>query len=363
MPKTCARPAYSWNLAMEPEPHRSLARFIGEWLPPVETEMAEILSSGDGALVAHYGMMRYHLGWATQNFAPDRSPSGKRLRPILCLMACEECSGDAHRALPAAAAIELLHNFSLIHDDIEDGDETRRHRPTVWKVWGVPQAINAGDAMFSLAWLGMQRLSLRDVPAATILAALDLFTRTCIDLTEGQHLDMDFERRMSVGVDEYLRMIRGKTAALVAACTGIGAQIANAPPAQCEALWRFGQALGLAFQVQDDVLGIWGDPAATGKAVGNDILRRKKSLPLLHALNDAGTGAPLTALLASPDFGPGDLESALAMLEQAESRAFAEQAVRTYHERGVSALYDALGSRAEDSLLLDLAESLVGRAA
>ncbi len=339
----------------------SLTRFIGEWLPPVEAEMRSVLAHSEDALRMHYGMMHYHLGWANARLEPELSPAGKRLRPMLCLLACTEVGGTTEQAVPAAAAIELLHNFSLIHDDIEDNDEVRRHRPTVWTIWGVPQAINAGDGLFALAFAALQRLDDRGVRPQTTLAALRLFTQTCIALTEGQHLDMDFETRADVRVDEYLRMIQGKTAALVGASAGIGALVGGAEGAQSEALWRFGHALGLAFQIQDDLLGIWGDPQVTGKAAGNDLLRRKKSLPILYAWNHPDVGPRFRALVGGEAFGPAQLDVALALLESAGARTFAEEHVRRHHERALAALHEALGPRADDSALRALAESLLHR--
>ena len=274
-----------------------------------------MLDVGDAAVSAHYAMMRYHLGWADASLQPQTLPSGKRLRPILCLLACSEVGGDVAHGLPAAAGIELLHNFSLIHDDIEDGDEMRRHRPTVWKLWGIPQAINAGDGMFTLAFAAFQRLGDRGVDPATTLAALDIFTQTCLALTEGQHLDIGFESRDQVRVDEYLRMIQGKTAALVGASVALGALIGGASPSVIDHLRRFGHATGLAFQIQDDILGIWGEPEVTGKAAGNDILRRKKSLPLLYALNHAQTGKALHK--PSPPRSLRRCAAVMALLDQA----------------------------------------------
>ncbi|MGL4651851.1 MAG: polyprenyl synthetase family protein, partial [Caldilineaceae bacterium] len=247
----------------------ALSRFVGEWLPQVETEMRSVLDNNDPAVDRHYGMLHYHMGWLNEALLPEISPSGKRLRPMLCLLACAEVGGEVARAIPAAAALELLHNFSLIHDDIEDGDEMRRHRATVWKIWGVPQAINAGDGMFALAFAAIQRLNDRGVAPETTLAALRIFTQTCVDLTEGQHLDIGFERRDLVEVEEYLRMIQGKTAALIAGSVAIGAAVGGAESEQDAALWRFGHNIGLAFQIQDDILGIWGDPEVTGKAAAN----------------------------------------------------------------------------------------------
>lgn len=341
---------------------QELSSFIGLWLPKLEDEMRDMLHNNEDATAAHYGMLGYHMGWLDEQFNPQISPSGKRLRPMLCLLACAEMGGDPIQALPAATAIELLHNFSLIHDDVEDGDETRRHRPTVWKIWGVPQAINAGDAMFALAFAAIQRLARRDVSADQTLQALNLFTQTCLKLTEGQHLDMSFEQRMVVSVGEYMRMIQGKTAVLVGASVAIGALIGGAAAPQVKALQQFGESIGLAFQIQDDILGIWGDPEETGKAAGNDILRRKKSLPILHALNHDRVSEQFETLL-DKDLSPAQLPKALDLLEQAGTRQFAEAAMHQQHEVGLAALHQALGERTQNSTLLALTDGLLNRRA
>jgi geranylgeranyl diphosphate synthase type I len=195
-----------------------------------------------------------------------------------------------------------------------------------------------------------------------VLAALDVFTRTCVALTEGQYLDMSFEERAVVSVDEYLRMIAGKTAALVGASVAIGAYIGGATPLQAEALQRFGREIGLAFQIQDDVLGIWGDPAVTGKAAGNDVLRKKKSLPMLHALNHPQVSPAFGALLAG-EIGPGHLPEALTLLDQADARGYAVAAAERHHAEGMSALDEALVGTAAGSRLRAIAEWLLGRSA
>ena len=337
-----------------------LSAFIGRWLPQIEAEMNTVIGSGDNKVAAHYGMMRYHLGWADEHFHLKPAPAGKRLRPIFCLLSCAELGGDPSQALPAAAAIELLHNFSLIHDDIEDGDETRHHRPTLWKVWGVPQGINAGDGMFTLAFAAIQRLTQRGVNSKSTLAVLNQFTQTCLTLTEGQHLDLSFEQRPVVSIDEYMHMIQGKTAALIGASVAIGARVAGATTRQQTDMLQFGQALGLAFQIQDDILGIWGDPAVTGKPVGNDILNRKKSLPLAHALNHPDIGDQMQGVFALP-VDSSQLDGVLALLEQAETRRFAEQQMEQQHDLARAALTAALGPRAASSPLLMLAEGLLHR--
>ncbi|MCB0064895.1 MAG: polyprenyl synthetase family protein [Caldilineaceae bacterium] len=342
--------------------NNELSTFLGHWLPRVEEEMRDHLESAEEAVAQLYGMLRYHMGWADENLVPQKYAAGKRLRPMLCLLATREIGGDTAQALPAAAAIELLHNFSLIHDDIEDGDEMRRHRTTLWKVWGVPQAINAGDAMFAIAFAAMQRLARRGVSPSDTLTALEIFTQTCLALTEGQHLDMSFEGRNDVSVDEYIRMIQGKTAALLGAGVAIGSLLGGASPIQQKAIQRFGVSSGLAFQIQDDILGIWGDPTLTGKAAGNDLLRAKKSLPILYTMQHRQVGVAFMTLL-NGDFGPDQLPAALEMMETAGARDFAEERVHHYHQESSRALAAALGEQAAGSMLWALAEGLLNRQA
>jgi len=337
-------------------------RFAQAWLPRLEAEMRDVLACRDATTATHYGMMHYHLGWADDSLQPGDFGTGKRIRPLLCLLACEAVGSDPALALPAAAAVEILHNFSLIHDDIEDGDETRRHRPTVWTIWGVPQAINAGDGMFALAFAALLGSKKQGVADGPLVAALERFTACCAALTEGQHLDMDFEKRKSVSVADYLRMIEGKTASLLATSLSIGALMGGADAQTDDALYRFGHHIGLAFQIQDDILGIWGDPSVTGKAAGNDILRRKKSLPLLYALDHPTVGPDLQARLGRP-LDEDDLPAIYELLAAANARTFAEEEVQSHHNRGLAGLDQALGSLSLRSPLRWLADDLLLRRA
>ena len=332
----------------------SVEHYFARWLPAVEDEMRAIVAAADlRAYAGLHGMLHYHLGWADADFEPASIPAGKRIRPMLCLLACEAAGGDPGAALPAAAALELLHNFSLVHDDVEDGSELRRGRPTLWKVWGIPKAINAGDALFTLAHSAFHRLRDRDVAIELQAKAHLRFCETCARLTQGQHLDLDFESRDRVTVDEYLEMIEGKTAALLAGSAAIGAIVAGSRRDGHYA--QFGLKLGLAFQIQDDVLGVWGDPAVTGKSSASDVAGRKKSLPILFGLERS---AELRALYAEQDV---DVARAVRALEQAGARDYASKMAGDYTQQAMAALDEAEPQGEAGEMLRRLALSLLGR--
>ena len=333
------------------------------YLPWIESEMRGVVRSADEQLQGHYGMMQYHLGWADASLCPTSAPSGKRIRPLLCLLACGAAGGDPRTALPAAAGLELLHNFSLIHDDIEDNSPSRRHRPTAWSLFGMPQACNAGDGMFSLAHLAFYRLRETGVPAGTVLDALKLFDETCLSLTEGQYLDMAFEGRSDVTTAEYFSMIAGKTGALLAASPQVGSLVSGAPAEQVASYRAFGAALGRVFQLQDDILGIWGLEAVTGKPVAGDILSKKKSLPIVHALAHPGTSRRMSDLYAGPPFSQADIPAVLALLDEADARPYVEEQVRKSvvdADRVLKSLHP-LSQRAYLDVLAELLDSLVAR--
>ncbi len=348
---------------------KSMDAFASLWLPRLEEEMQAVLAVRHPMQANHYAMMHYHMGWADESLRPGALGAGKRIRPLLCLMACDAVGGVPDEALPAAAAVEILHNFSLVHDDIEDGDETRRHRPTLWALWGVPQAINVGDGMFALAYSALLRSvgasSVNGAPDSTggygrSLAAVDRLTQICIELTEGQHLDLSFEERDEVSISEYLRMIGGKTAALIAGSTALGALFGGANQPEIESLYRFGHSMGLAFQIQDDILGIWGDSEVTGKPAGNDILRRKKSLPLIFGLEHPQKGADIRSLWRR-GITEENLSEATALLAETGAKRWSTTQVLKYHSQAMQALNQALGSQTGTSLLQELADQLLQR--
>lgn len=217
-------------------------------------------------------IFRYHLGLEN-----GTQKKGKRIRPLLTAL-CAECAGlKWEKVIPAATAIELIHNFSLIHDDIEDGGETRRGIPAVWKKWGLAKGINAGDAMFAAAFNLMSNSANMD--DTLFLKAIQLLSCTSLRLTEGQQLDIEFEKNDCLSRADYLRMVMGKTAALLGCCAQMGAMLGGLSEMEQQSYREFGENLGVAFQIYDDWLGVWGDPDITGKSVSSDLLEKKKSYP------------------------------------------------------------------------------------
>jgi len=315
----------------------TLNTLSAEFLPAIEDEMRSVLGAAEpvsGAADPFYGMIHYHMGWADEEFRPASIKSGKRIRPLLCLLACAAAGGDWRQAVPAAAAIEIVHNFSLVHDDIQDNSPTRRGRSTLWTIWGQSQAINTGDAMFALAHLALSRLVDRGVPAEIVVRALRRFDEVCVELTRGQYNDMSFETRNGTGeaavsVDEYLAMITGKTAVLISLCTELGALVAGADEDRVEHFAAFGRNLGLAFQIQDDILGIWGDEDVTGKSAATDIVTRKKTMPVLYGL---ARSRELNELYEGDGDGDGFVGRVVAELDRIGARRYTMSQADAYTE-------------------------------
>jgi geranylgeranyl diphosphate synthase type I len=303
-------------------------------------------------------MMHYHMGWIDEHGQPLQSGGGKRIRPMLTLLVSEAVSGSYEPARAPAAAVELIHNFSLLHDDIQDGSPLRRKRPTAWKIWGTAQGINAGDSMFALAHLAIPRLG-GSLDNGVLITLLRLLDETCIELTRGQHLDMLFETRDGVSIAEYLDMIAGKTAALIAAAARMGALAAGAGEDVQEHYRAFGHHLGLAFQVLDDVLDIWGEPSVTGKEAAVDIRQRKKSLPVLYGIEHS---PGLQALYA--DLQPMTDErvhTAISLLDSVSARDYAESLARDYSAKTLSHLEAANPQGSAGETLYALVDFLLKR--
>jgi geranylgeranyl diphosphate synthase, type I len=327
----------------------------------IQAAMRAAFPAVEARVERFYAMQQYQLGWRDQQLGPAEVDPGKLLRPQLTLLACRAAGGDPRQALPLAAGIQLLHDFSLIHDDIEDNSDTRRGRPTVWKLWGLAQGINAGDGLFVIAHLALHRLSAAGVHAEVVLEVLRRFDQTILTICEGQFLDLSFEGDLRISEADYLDMISRKTAALAAAASGLGAIVGGANAATAQALFDFGQNLGLAFQVQDDVLGIWGDPAVTGKPAAADLYRRKLSLPVIHALRSAAQSDTLARLYSQAAIDDNDAAQLLEILAEAGARGYTEGVAAFYHQQALAALDAAQGNAAALADLRALAERLVGR--
>ena len=318
----------------------------------VQAEMRAVV--GDRTLPI-YGMARYALGWTEADGAPRTEPAGKGIRPALAVLAgqaLDPSDGARRRALAGAAAIEFVHNFSLVHDDIQDRDDERHHRPTVWRVWGEAQAINAGDALRELGQMALSRAGAAGADAATVLAAGETLNRCALNMIEGQYLDLEYETRGTVGVDEYLTMVEHKTGALLGCSLALGALLAGGDRDVAARLEHAGRCLGLAFQIRDDALGIWGDSSATGKSSDSDIRRRKKSFPVVYALDataaaSAGAGdarATLARVYVRDAAGDGapvgdaDVRDVIRALDTLGARAAAEQAAGVHYDGFLAAL-------------------------
>ncbi|HET7031001.1 MAG TPA: polyprenyl synthetase family protein [Candidatus Limnocylindrales bacterium] len=318
------------------QPVLEAARLIAD----TEAEILRVIGGHETDSTAGvYDMIRYHLG-----LDGSGSASGKRMRPLLGLLAYASIAGDYHPALPGAAAVELGHNFSLVHDDIEDGDRERRHRPTVWALHGVAQGINTGDMLFSLSRMALHRLSDLGFSDTKVLRLMRLYDETCVALCEGQYIDIaTSERDDLMSVDLYFDMIGRKTAALIAASIEAGALLATDDDEVIARYRGFGWALGLAFQLNDDLLGIWGAAQATGKEA-SDIARRKKTLPVIYAFEHAGPEDRERLAQLYGDGGPtgGEVREVVAILERSGAREYTRDAARRHRDEALREL-DAAG--------------------
>lgn len=336
---------------------------LTHFLPQIEAEMRRLMAPPDGEIDLFYGMMHYHLGWLDDKFAPVRVPAGKRLRPIFTLIACQALGGDTAKALPAAAAVELIHNFSLIHDDIQDRSATRRGRAAVWSLWGDAQGINVGDSLFVLARNALLKLQNHGVPPTTVLQAVQRLDETCLALCRGQYLDMRFEEMLTVDLEAYLAMITGKTALLLACSGYLGALVATDDSDKAETIWQLGQSLGLAFQIQDDWLGIWGDEATTGKPVADDLRWRKKSLPVVFVLSQETAQANRFRQIYGADtLAESDIAELVKILEEVGAKSYTEEQAKIYVEQATAALQMIQVPAQDKAALIEMANFLVDRA-
>lgn len=298
-------------------------------LPQIEIELKAFIDAQDFSETPLLKqMLVYHLGWTTG------ASSGKRIRPLLCLLCAGAFDTDPQIALPGAIAIEFLHNFTLIHDDIEDSSSIRHGRSTLWSKWGIPQAINTGDALFSIAQMAVLGLSQTCDPSTAARGALKL-NQVCLHLTRGQHLDIAFETDEKITLKSYLEMIQGKTGALIALSSWLGGLAAQQDASVLDALYEFGENLGLAFQMLDDFLGIWGDPQVTGKSVASDILTHKKTLPIIFGLNHS---APFRSMWSKTYLSPDQIQAMTHSLQACGAQEYVKEQAQVFTNKAFKSL-------------------------
>ena len=310
---------------------------LPDLISATEQEIQNLLAQHDGPTTGLYDMMRYHMG------LDGSGSSGKRMRPMLGLLAYASIAGDYRPALPGAAAVELGHNFSLVHDDIEDEDRERRHRATLWAIHGIPQAINAGDMLFTLSRVALHRLSDLGFSDTKVLRVMRLYDMTCLALCEGQYLDIwASDRTVPMSVELYFDMIGRKTAALIAASVEAGALLATDDEEVIRRYRAFGWALGIAFQLNDDLLGIWGEQAKTGKEP-TDVARHKMTLPVIYAYEHATADerTSFEAFWRTEAPVEADVAEAVALIERLGGRDYTRDRAREHRDRALAELQAA----------------------
>jgi len=311
----------------------SLPESLTSYHNAVRIELEKVIDCDSSVLC---NMLRYHMGWQDEQGHPCGRESGKFIRPTLCLLSCQAVGGDTSQILPAAAAVELIHNFSLIHDDIEDASYERHHRPTIWKLWGQSQAINAGDAMFTLAYLALLKLKENGIADEKITGSTELLSLACLKLCEGQYLDVEYENRFDITIEDYLDIAAKKTAALIAAATSLGAYLGSEDSKLVDSFHLFGEELGVAYQIYDDILGIWGTEESTGKSA-SDISQRKKTLPVLYGLqNSKGDERErLEKLYSQKSIGDEGVTEVIKILDQLGARDYAQNLAEQYYQKAL----------------------------
>jgi len=337
-------------------------------LPAIENELKRIVSCINTPNSQQFHeMLTYHMGWSGESAGAEAT--GKRIRPLLVLFTyaasyAAPSSGEIEsipweQALSAATSIELIHNFSLVHDDIQDGSDLRRGRLAVWKKWGMPQAINVGDALFILAHNALLELK-KSFPPEKVLHIGTIINDACLALSQGQFMDISYEIRDDLTTEDYWPMIKGKTAALLSACTQTGAYLGGADEFKQASYRDFGHYLGLAFQVLDDYLGIWGDSAQTGKSTESDLVTGKKSLPVLYGLAKSGKFAHRW------EEGPITSAEVVVVSEQLAAegaKLFTQQAADQLTESALGSLRTADPQGEAGEALFELAQMLLNREA
>jgi geranylgeranyl diphosphate synthase type I len=340
------------------------AETFGGLLLDIDTAIRRFASQHETKAPIFWQQVYEHFDWSYPDPMQNIDPlaAGKRVRPLVMALAARSLCGEYAHVLPSGVALEIIHNFTLIHDDIMDNSDTRRGRPTLWTRYGIAQAIDTGDGLFAIGMLSSLSLA-EHVSAEKALAATQLLMQACLDTVEGQALDISFESREAVSSDEYLTMIGLKTGRFIETATKIGAFLSTDNAQIVQHYADFGKYLGLAFQIWDDYLGIWGDPEIVGKSSTSDIQQKKKSYPISYALSHAEEGQVkrLLAVYAKPSLDEQDVATVLGVLDFANAQEQTKELVEDYFAKAMNAL-DAVNLDNEDyENLRKLAQFIVER--
>ena len=309
--------------------------FRSEYRQALEEELRECFAGREGLL---YNMLHYQLGWKDEQGTPLPGLAGEHLYAFLCLLSCESLLGEYAPSLPAAAAVELVHNFSLIHEEVQAGSFNQGRRSTVWWIWGPGQAINAGDGMHAMARLALMRLEGRGFSVDRSLEAVRLLDQSCLGMCEGQHLDLSFQEKLDVGLDSYFTMAVGKSGALMSCAMGLGALAATEEPGVVEVFKECGKNLGVAYQIRDDIIGLWGDRVE--EAASTDVLNKKKLLPVVYAFQKGNvtTKRELGSIYFKRILEPQDVQKLVSILDHCSAREYAEETMESYYRLAMESL-------------------------
>ena len=329
-----------------------IARYT-DYRKAVEDELRGVFEGRDGFI---YNLLRYHLGWVDQQGRPTDGETALHFQGAVALVACEALGADFRRSLPAAAAVELVHNFTVVHGEVQAGRTEDMDRPSIWWVWGPAQAINAGDGLHALGRTAMLRLAQRGTPPDRVLRAVRSLDSACLKLCEGQYMDLDFQDQLMVTAAAYLDMVNRKAGALAGCAAESGALAAGAPDAQCDAMRECGARFGAAWQIARDTGDLWG--ARGDGMTASNVIAKKKSLPVIHALEHGSLAAKreLGSIYMKRVLEPGDASRLITILEETDARAAAEDRALQLVEDGLAAASEADVSSAGMSLLRELGE-------
>ncbi len=312
-----------------------------EYRQAVEEELRDVFDGREGFL---YNLLRYHLGWVDQHGTPQDGGPPLHFQGAVALVCCEALGAEFRAALPAAAGVELVHHFTLVHGEVQAGRAESVDRPGIWWVWGPAQAINAGDGLHALGRTAIMRLARRGASPERVLRAVRSLDSACLMLCEGQYLDLEFQDQLMVTDAAYLEMVNRKAGALTGCAAEAGALAAGASNAQCDALHELGVKLGAAWQIARDTGDIWGE-RGDGMTASN-IIAKKKSLPLIHALDHGSLSAKreLGAIYMKRVLDPEDASRLIAILDETGARAAVEGRARQLMEDGLAAATGAVSS-------------------